>query len=95
MISRRQSAGCCDVMAVERRPVRLGSGSDIPLAAAIRVMCRVQTAGAVTFGKGRIGPAPSSRFNVSRNVEGARPRCRAISRVDILAKNFKRMISRA
>src|SRR5712691_6630931 len=45
-------------------------------------------------GKGQPSPAPSKRLNVSRAVEAAMPSRRAISRVEIPAKNFKRMISR-
>src|SRR6478736_4404974 len=45
-------------------------------------------------GKGQPSPAPSKRLNVSRTVEAAMPRRRAISRVEIPAENFKRMISR-
>src|SRR5664279_2733114 len=45
-------------------------------------------------GKGQPSPAPSKRLNVSRTVEAAMPSRRAISRVEIPAENFKRMISR-
>src|SRR5664280_749307 len=45
-------------------------------------------------GKGQPSPAPSKRLNVSRAVEAAMPSRRAISRVEIPAENFKRMISR-
>src|SRR5260370_20062649 len=45
-------------------------------------------------GKGQPSPAPSKRLNVSRAVEAAMPGRRAISRVEIPAENFKRMISR-
>src|SRR6266850_572491 len=45
-------------------------------------------------GEGQPSPAPSKRLNVSRTVEAAMPSRRAISRVEIPAENFKRMISR-
>src|ERR1700675_2704187 len=45
-------------------------------------------------GKAQPSPAPSKRLNVSRTVEAAMPSRRAISRVEIPAENFKRMISR-
>src|ERR1019366_9547350 len=45
-------------------------------------------------GKGQPSPAPSKRLNVPRTVEAAMPSRRAISRVEIPAENFKRMISR-
>src|SRR5712664_3345620 len=45
-------------------------------------------------GKGQPSPAPSKRLNVSRTVEAAMPSRRAISRIEIPAENFKRMISR-
>src|SRR5258707_10138946 len=45
-------------------------------------------------GKGQPSQAPSKRLNVSRTVEAAMPNRRAISRVEISAENFKRMISR-
>src|SRR5271166_5317426 len=43
---------------------------------------------------GQASPAPSARFNVSRTVERAMPRRRAISCVDT-PENFSRIISRA
>src|ERR1700735_5664853 len=45
-------------------------------------------------GKGQDRPAPSTRFNVSRTVERARPSRRAISCVDT-DEDFSRIISRA
>src|SRR5216684_235386 len=45
-------------------------------------------------GSGQPSSALSRRFSVSRTVEGASPRRRAISRVGMPAENFKRMISR-
>src|ERR1700736_2134058 len=45
-------------------------------------------------GKGQPSPAPSTRLNVSRTDEAAMPSPPAISRVEIPAENFKRMISR-
>src|SRR4249920_1374059 len=45
-------------------------------------------------GRGQLSPEPSKRFKVSRTVEGATPRRRAISRVGIETENFRRIISR-
>src|ERR1700736_6519088 len=45
-------------------------------------------------GKGQPSPAPSKRLNVSRTVEAAMPSRRAVSRVEIPAETFKRMIWR-
>src|SRR4249919_2288379 len=45
-------------------------------------------------GRGQLSPEPSKRFKVSRTVEGAKPRRRAISRVGIETENFRRIISR-
>ena len=65
-----------------------------PFGPVIGVKRRLQVAVAHAVRQGQTQPGPSKRLNVSRTVEAAMPSRRAISRVEIPAENFKRMISR-
>ena len=80
---------------MDHQPIRLGVAAMAPFAPRDGVKRRLQIGVAQALRQRPDQPGPSKRFNVSRTVDGAMPRRRAISRVSTPAENFKRMISRA